>query len=306
MCVSLMSICMACLTGVENTKKISDKDVSKLAPEIKDEKSGYLTDVKGISFDQMKKGEKFYVTDDQIRLIFLPNENYNPDSLKLGSHILTYSNYYEDNVLGNKNTVYLVFEDNAGVKYTYPTGKTKDELISSSKSGGMSIPFMVNIGMVEKAKNLLKGKELYIRTSLWYNAKEEMIDGRKFINVQITDVLPGNKILPLKVEFTTPEGIVAYLFLATEDAPMLNRMFDNAFSLTDIRKKYPMITDSNWNLIVAGKIAENMTKDECRLSLGAPNNIDQFPSYEGLREMWMYDNGVYLMFEDGILKKYRK
>lgn len=55
-----------------------------------------------------------------------------------------------------------------------------------------------------------------------------------------------------------------------------------------------------------GTVTEDMTRDECRLSLGAPDNIDRRAGYSVLREVWSYENGRYLIFEDGLLRSYRQ
>ena len=48
-----------------------------------------------------------------------------------------------------------------------------------------------------------------------------------------------------------------------------------------------------------------MTRDECRLALGAPNSYRTIPVYNAIVEQWNYDDGLYLIFEDGILTRYR-
>lgn len=55
-----------------------------------------------------------------------------------------------------------------------------------------------------------------------------------------------------------------------------------------------------------GQVAEGMTKEECTLSLGAPQSVDRVPTHGGLLERWVYDNGVYLVFADGILERFRQ
>lgn len=49
-----------------------------------------------------------------------------------------------------------------------------------------------------------------------------------------------------------------------------------------------------------------MTRDEARLALGAPANIDRRPGYSFMREIWTYENGIFLIFEDGLLKSFRQ
>ena len=48
-----------------------------------------------------------------------------------------------------------------------------------------------------------------------------------------------------------------------------------------------------------------MTKAECKLSLGNPNEVKKIPTYSGLREQWIYNSGAYLYFVDGLLSEYR-
>ena len=83
------------------------------------------------------------------------------------------------------------------------------------------------------------------------------------------------------------------------------RDFDSQFSMTDVRKQYPSIAPAIWDNIVNGKIAEGMTKEECRLAMGNPVNVRQLPDQSGLREYWYYDGGRYLFFVDGLLKEFR-
>jgi hypothetical protein len=60
-----------------------------------------------------------------------------------------------------------------------------------------------------------------------------------------------------------------------------------------------------WDNIIHGRVALDMTRSECRLSLGAPKTVDTRPGYSGVRELWVYENGAYLVFEDGLLRDYR-
>jgi hypothetical protein len=84
------------------------------------------------------------------------------------------------------------------------------------------------------------------------------------------------------------------------------RSFSNLFSFTDPRRNYPNITDEYWQLITSGTVTTGMTRDECRLALGAPKDVDRQTGYSSVHEMWGYENGIYLIFEDGILVKFRR
>ncbi|MDE6513468.1 MAG: hypothetical protein K2L05_04720, partial [Muribaculaceae bacterium] len=84
------------------------------------------------------------------------------------------------------------------------------------------------------------------------------------------------------------------------------RTFANQFSLTNPRKNYPQISDTNWNLISQGRVALDMTREECRLALGAPSQVDREALPNGIFERWIYEDGVYLFFTDGLLTRFRQ
>ena len=54
---------------------------------------------------------------------------------------------------------------------------------------------------VLKARKMLIGKTLYIKTSIWYDENGVEIGGHKFVPVVIKDILPGDKVLPIKFVF---------------------------------------------------------------------------------------------------------
>ena len=96
------------------------------------------------------------------------------------------------------------------------------------------------------------------------------------------------------------------MFMSSAHSSVQNRTYTDLFSDSDVHLRYPEISDDNWACIIRGDVALGMNKDECRLSLGTPKTIDRRPTYDGLVEYWTYDNGVYLIFEDGLLRRYRK
>lgn len=65
--------------------------------------------------------------------------------------------------------------------------------------------------------------------------------------------------------------------------------------------QYKEIQDDAWEQITLGKVKTGMTKAECKLSLGNPNEVKKIPTYSGLREQWIYNSGAYLFFVDDLL-----
>ena len=84
------------------------------------------------------------------------------------------------------------------------------------------------------------------------------------------------------------------------------RNFDTLFSFTDPRSSYPEIKDEVWELIIRSRVRSNMTRDEVRLALGSPASVERVPTYGGMIERWSYTDGVYLVFEDGFVTRFRQ
>jgi hypothetical protein len=78
------------------------------------------------------------------------------------------------------------------------------------------------------------------------------------------------------------------------------------FSFDNPRKNFPLVTDENWSKIMHGRVAVDMTRDECRLALGSPSRIDRYQGTTAYGERWSYENGVYLIFFDGVLSSFRQ
>ena len=297
--LATLMLLTSCFTGVEGTKKITQKDVDKVVKELTDEevKANSLA-VPVDSFANWQAGKRFYVSDDNAKLIFANSDSYNADTLHLKGKELTYSGYYLGSVLDNRATVNVKFTDGVNT-YVYVTDKTVQEIRPD-----YTIPFLIDMDVVEYINRQLCGKDCYVKTSIWYGEDERMIAGRKYVKVHIDDVKPGNKVFPIKVLFTDVEtSRKAMLWMTLGGTVLKNRSFDALFSFSDVRKRYPNITDEVWRCIVEGKTQPGMTKDEVRLSLGTPEHVNQRPTYSGVKEYWYYTDGRYFYFEDGILVK---
>lgn len=210
----------------------------------------------------------------------------------------------EKSILGQAQYAVLIF-DCEGIKYQYRTEKTIKEIKDSNYKP--LLPDMVAEEDILKARKMLIGKTLYIKTSIWYDENGLEIGGRKFVPVVIKDILPGDKVLPIKFVFEDNVGNTANVLgtLFPETLATQYTTFDRLFSFDNPRNLYKTISDVNWDLITKSKVMKGMTKDECRLSLGRPNDVRRIPTYGGLKEQWFYNTGSYLFFEDGILTDFR-
>ncbi len=291
-----------CFTGVESTKKITEKDVQRAIRHFDDGSRESSIHVAADSLSSWREGKEFWCVDNQARLIFKPSVDYDLDTLALEGKKLSYAGYGTHKTLDN-NEVVDIYLNCGSYRLMYNTGKTFKEVNRRS----FSIPFLVDDDIIQNVVNQLVDKTVYVKTAIWYDIEGGHPAGnRRFIPVVITAVKPGNKVYPLKVEFrATDNGDEAFVWMKVPGSDGVGRDFDSLFSMTDVRKQYPDISPATWANIVNGKVAEGMTKEECRLAMGSPVNVRQLPDQSGLREYWYYDGGRYLFFVDGVLKEFR-
>lgn len=302
LCMAIMLLVSSCFTGVENTPKITDKDVSRTINELERRQPTMTLTTYRDSLPSWRQGKRFYVTDDNVKLIFTQVAGDNMDSVKLVGRILSYKGYDTSLGLDGRDVVDIHLADGSD-EYVYHTGKTEGEFLST-----FSIPLLIDMDVVEHVSRQLEGKEVYIKTPIWYNIDGEyMIHGRQYIKVHIDEVLPGNKVLPLRVLFTASDNKEkAFVWMSAGQNAINNRDYDSMFSSKDLHDSYPEISGSHWEMIKKGEVETGMTKEECRLAKGAPKKISRMPDQTAVREFWYYDGGSYLQFVDGLLKNFRK
>ena len=59
------------------------------------------------------------------------------------------------------------------------------------------------------------------------------------------------------------------------------------------------------NLLVLRDDGLGMTKEECKLSLGNPTDVNSGHDWNSTIDFWQYPNGSYLRFQDGLLVSFR-
>lgn len=289
-----------CFTGVEYTPRVSDRDV-KRENIITTPEDTFLANVADEGLGEWRPGKRFRVTNDKIRLIF--GATASPyDSL--GGKTLVFTGAKEaPSITGTSVTdISFVTDPDIGRTFVYrinrPLAKVKEQ-------ESLSIPFTIQESLVDEARSLMDRQRYYVLTRTWRDDTDNSVNGRQFVAVNIDSVTPGNDIYPIKVSFTDDIGTSARLFIHPGPRGYTPRSFPAMFSFTDPRIKYPSISDAMWEKIINGKVATDMTREECRLALGSPREVDRGATNSYLREIWLYENGIYLVFEDGLLKVYR-
>lgn len=287
--------CQSCFTGVENTAKIniSKKEEAILSPK---EEDNILSDYKPLPLSEWQEEKEFIVADKRLQLL-IESEEYTPET---GDKV-TYRGIKARNGADGSEKAVLEFS-HGEQSFFYPIDRSVSESLETVVSS--DIPMLIDSDMIGFVKNKLQGRNLWTKTSLWYDGEGNNLKGKKYYNVSVYDVTPGDAFFPIRVSFYSNEGS-ASLLMNIGGGGNDSRSFSKLFYLKDPKLTYRNISDDNWRLIQNEQIKPGMTKEECRLSKGNPSEIESGHNYSNTVEIWMYPNGSFLRFIDGILTDYK-
>lgn len=291
----------SCFTGVESTPRITapaDKGTAdtRTAPE-----ETVIAGLRPQPPRSWARGKEFMIADGRIGRIFSPAEN---DSANLPGTILRYMGADTAVTLTGDRSIALVFSDGTR-RHIYRLPDTESARYDTLDALG--IPFTIDIDMVSAADSLLRGRRLYVRTPRWNTPARPFVPlkGLRHVEVTVDSVIPGTAQFPAAVCFTATDGRnTGMLLMSLAKGSADSRRFASLFAIDNLRLKHPEIKDDVWKLITASKVRPGMTTQECRLALGQPDQVLRTPSYGGMREHWRFDDGMYLLFDDGYLVKY--
>lgn len=287
----------SCFTGVEGTSKItlSKKDLIATAPTEEDK---FLSDISQPFVKDWTPGKQFIVTDDKFKFILEGNANA---SVNAGDTIIFTGTTSRSGAGGGEGTTIMFTSE--GNAFSYSIDKPLETVLSSVSAS--DIPMLIDLSTVDNIRNKLKGQTLWTRTALWLDDSLKYKKGKKFVPVRVTDVNAGNTFFPLSVKFHSDEIGDGLLLINFGTSGNESRNFGKLFSLTDLRNNYRHITDENWKAIQSEDLRIGMTKEEAKLSKGNPVDIDTGHNYSNSMEIWLYSDGTYLQFVDGILAGYK-
>lgn len=289
----------ACFTGVESTPKIDSSDLKKQNVTSTPEQH-YLDDVQHEKLGEWTPGKQLLVTDNKLAMLLGP-EAGEEKNLKGGT--LTYIGCEDVMSITGESVAQLRFRTPDGVTVAYRMDAPMAEVAKRSE---VEIPLTIELSVVEAVKKKMAGATYYLLSRDRYDEQNEAKTGKKYVKATVVDVLPGSSFYPVLLVLKDEDGAIFHLFMSVGRDLKAPRNFASLFSLSNPRTRYPNINDEVWRHIVNGTVKEDMTRDECRLSLGAPDNIDRRAGYSVLREVWSYENGKYLIFEDGLLRSFRQ
>ncbi len=286
-----------CFTGIESTPKITGTDVrrDRMAP---NPDAGYLDSAVPESISDWKPGKAFVVTDSRISLAMAVGGARG--ELEAGDTIY-FSGVRDVNSMLGKPVAEIRFTGRDGLEAVFNAEASIGEL---SEMEGVKIPFTVELSRVEAVRKRMTGGKYYILTSDWNDMNRQPRRGRKYVEVTAVDVQPGNDTYPVCVILAQQTDMFTVM-LSLGNGIADTRKFPTVFSTKNPRSSYPEISDANWTLIQNGKVAEGMTRGEVRMAIGSPKNVDRRPGYSVLSEVWTYPDGSFMIFEDGLLKRFR-
>ena len=296
------AFCTGCSTGIEGTKtiKMKKEDVKMMT---KSEEQTYAASLQGTPLSSWEIGKRFLAMSDRTLLIFEPT-GFNTD---ISDSITGKTLYFEGTESRLKPDLQeecvILFSDD-GQTLRYPTGKPTSKAMKEIDSS--KLPLMSDITLIDEWRNKINGKTLWTKSNLWYDGNGDRLEGQKFAKVTVIDVIPTTGDFPMKVRISRQDGPDAYIQMNYTSDMYDSRNFASLFYLTDPKARYPQISEENWRLIQDGKVGLGMTKEECKLSLGNPDELRSGHSQSQLMDIWQYANGTYLRFTDGLLTSFRQ
>lgn len=284
----------SCFTGVESTPRIGAGEVRRETAQAINEDS-LLAGIVRQPFERWVPGKEFLVADSKIRLLFGTTL---PAGRDLKDRILVYLGHRDGIDFAGQPVTTLMLADTL-----FPADTLEYRVPASTK---VELPFTIDLDVVSQARQRLEGHTFYLLTRNRRDSLDNIVTGRRYVPVTVDRVMPGTDLNPVKVALTDDQGARFYMFMPAGTAQGSPRRFGAVLSVADPRSRYPQITDEVWERIINGQVAAGMTRDECRLALGKPANLERIPGQSYLYERWTFDNGIYLIFEDGILTQFRR
>lgn len=291
-----MPMIQSCFTGIESTPKITAKDLREQNVTVTDE-SRFAASLAPEPLKDWIEGRRFMVADAKLSMLF-----EREPQLRAGE-ILEYAGYENRPTIAGDTLSSLIFNRGDQSHIRYPINLSPAQIAGGSFA---SLPMAVDLALVDNVRNHIRGKSYYLLTPLRVDSTMTPIaNGKKYVRVNIVNVVPGNGFYPLRVDMTDADGHSASVAMTAGIDLSSTRNFDSLFSFNNPRLRYPDISDSTWRLITNSEVTNGMTTEECRLSLGSPRDVKKGQNGSSFFEQWTYDNGAYCIFTDGVLSSYR-
>ncbi len=269
----------------------------------KSEEQIFASQIEGIPLKEWKPGKEFMAMSVRTAYIFDPTSGDDRYSGTMEGKKLYYVGYESHVNPDLKDECVLKFSDGTA-PFAYSTGKSTEEALEEIYSS--KLPLLSDLDLIRQWKEKLEGKTLWTKSNLWYDDSGNRKDGLRYAEVKVLDVVPTTGDFPMNVKIVCGVDDYANIRMNYTSDKADSRNFAAVFFLSDPKSRYPNISDENWELIQSGKVGKGMTKDECRLSIGNPDEVQSGHSTSSTLDIWQYSDGTYLLFSDGLLTNFRQ
>ncbi len=300
----------SCFTGVEGTKRIelSRSDLKRMR--LTQEDTLLQSALSRRLLTDLRPGDPFRITDSRLAL-FCDIESSDPNDTVVKGRTVSFDGLFTRLTPSGAMERIIGFSDGKWL-LTYPLGRTPAAADSLPAS---RLPMLLDLKLVDEARDALKGRRVWTRTSLAYDSVGQRAPTLKFAPYAIAEVDPSDGVFPLRILLLPDSAEVAagrlspaprYAYLNLGNGRGDSRTFASQFYLSDPRRRHADIREEVWRSIMAEKVMHGMTKQECRLALGAPEEIEAGHDYSRLLDIWIYPDGTFLRFIDGRLADFRQ
>lgn len=262
----------------------------------------FAREITGVPLSQWEKGRPFVAMSQRTLYMFEPTGLSYQDSNSMEGKTLTFEGFESKLTPGLNEECILLFSDGSNT-YRYDSGKPTETAMAEVVSNRM--PLLSDVVISRQWSERLKGKRLWTKNNLYYDANGNRVPGIRYAEVIVEGVEPSTGDFPMKVRILTSEGERAYINMNYNSETTDSRSFPQVFFLSDPKNRYPQISEENWKSIQKSRVRVGMTKEECRLALGTPDELNGGHNANQTMDIWQYNNGAYLMFTDGLLTRFR-
>ncbi len=310
----VLALCLySCFTGVDSTPRISAGDVRHRQAADSTAEQIFIRDIVPPAPRTWTPGQSQFLVDAGAPLQRIFDGTSAAPELMAG-RLLTFRGVMTEPSLTGNSMAVILLSDKAGNNFNYRTSVSYAAFDTLPR---LDIPYMVNVSLVDRLNSLLSGNTYFIKTQHWYDGDGKEVYGLRHIPVTIDSVSSGTSLYPAAVFFHLNDdqlkmaagiapGTKRMVLMTAGHSMADNRNFDRLFSFKDPRRMYPDIQPEIWELIIRSRVRPGMSREECRLALGAPDETRQIPSRGTMRDIWQYSQGFYLIFDDGYLINYRQ
>lgn len=312
LCAVMAAALSGCFTGVESTPRIGDSEVRRNQASKPTDEQLFLRELAPLPPRLWsRQGLHLFIDDARIGRVLTPGTDA-PDSLA-PRRVSFVEARPAVSLMGDQATDLIFTDSGDGAVLSLRVNVPFEALDTLER---LDLPFAVDLDLIARTDSLLRGRTLYTATDQWFDGNGRAVNGLRHVPLRVDSVVVGSSVYPAAVFFTLTEaehrrlanigeGDKRLIFMSVGEIGASARNFASVFNFESPRRRYPEIDDDVWDLIIQGKVRRNMTPTECRLALGSPSNVLRVPTRGGMRESWSYPDGVYLVFDDGVLSQFR-